>query len=310
MNRRRFITSTAVAGATLAAGCATSSLRFGGIVDTHTHFYDPGRPEGVPWPPADDPVLSRTVLPAEFESLAKPFGVIGTVVVEASPWVEDNQWLLELADQNPFLLGIVGNLKPGTPDFKTQLRRFVQNRRFCGIRVGGDTLEAALAGGAAQNDLRQLADSNLSLDLLIGPEQLPGAAQLGNAIPDLRIIVDHCANVPVGSPPPNLWIAGLSACHYAPNVSMKVSGLVEGTGRRGGQAPTDLAYYRSVLDSLWATFGEDRLIYGSNWPVCLHFASYATVLAIVEEYFTAKSERSAAKYFRRNAARVYQYIGP
>lgn len=294
------------------AGCATSApviplKPFGGIIDTHTHFYDPRRPQGVPWPPKDDAVLYRTVLPKEYRALAQPQGVVGTVVVEASPWVEDNQWVLELAEHDPFIVGVVGNLKPGEPDFAVNLKRFARNPLFRGIRVGNDSLQQAKAGSKVFEDLRRLVEYDLALDLLIPPEQLPAAAQLGRELPSLRIIVDHCANVPVGVQAPNDWVGGLSACHYADNVFMKVSGLAEGTGRRGA-APTDPAHYLSVINALWHPFGEDRLIYGSNWPVCTLFASYATVQGIVEPFFAGKSAGVAAKYFRENAAKAYKFV--
>src|SRR5262245_11965295 len=79
------------------------------IVDTHTHFYDPLRPQGVPWPGKNDAALYRTVLPADYRKLGDPTGVTGTVIVESSPWVEDNQWILNLAEHDPFVLGLVGS---------------------------------------------------------------------------------------------------------------------------------------------------------------------------------------------------------
>ena len=91
------------------------------VIDTHTHFYDPTRKEGVPWPGKADKVLYRTVLPAEYKKLAAPHGVTGTVVVEASPRVEDNQWLLDLAEDEPLIVGIVGHLSPGQRDFAANL---------------------------------------------------------------------------------------------------------------------------------------------------------------------------------------------
>lgn len=307
MNRRTFLRSSALAAGTgLAGGCISEDSGWCGIIDTHTHFYDPTRPEGVPWPDPGDDVLYRPFQPDEFIRLAEPLGVTGTVVIEASPWLGDNDWLLRLADSHPFLLGIVGNLRPGDPEFRTHVDRFARNRLFRGIRIGTGPLDECLRIGRAQDDLRHLADLNLSLDLLIPPGRLPEAARLGSIIPRLRIVVDHCANVPVGVPPPGEWTGGLAACHYTPNVSMKVSGLVEGTGRRGGNAPTDPGVYREVLDALWRPFGEDRLIFGSNWPVSLHFASYASVLRIVQEYFNAKGTRAAEKYFHKNAVRFYQ----
>lgn len=305
VNRRTFLQSAAATAVVLNTGCVATHSPTADIIDTHTHFYDPTRSGGVPWPDPQDAVLYKPFLPSQFIPLVEPLGVTGTVVVEASAWIQDNDWLLRLADEHPFVLGVVGHLNPGEPEFRSQLSRLANNRLFRGIRIGPEILTNALQAGAAQDDLRRLADLHLSLDLLIPPERLPDAARLGSALPTLRIIVDHCANVPVGSPPPGEWTGGLAACHYTPNVSMKVSGLVEGTGRRGGTASTDPVHYRTVLDSLWHPFGEDRLIYGSNWPVCLHFATYATVLRIVQDYFTAKGPRAAAHYFHQNAIRTY-----
>ncbi len=305
MNRRRFLTLASSSAPLFVAGCATSNTT-PRIIDTHTHFYDPTRPAGVPWPPKDDLVLYRTVLPAEFVALTAPLGVFGTVVVEASPWVEDNQWLLDLAADHPVILGVVGNLKPGTPEFRTHLKHLARNPKFKGIRVGNESLQAAVLPGAVQEDLRFLADLNLTLDLLISPQELPAAAALGDAVRDLRIIVDHCANVPVGSPPPNDWTGGLAACHYTPNVFMKVSGLVEGTGRRGGLAPTDPSTYHTVLESIWHPFGADRLLFGSNWPVSLHFAEYAPVLRIVTTYLATRGKAATDQVLFRNALKIYR----
>ena len=89
------------------------------IIDTHTHFYDPFRPQGVPWPEKDDEILYRRALPEDYKALAVPEGVTGTVMVECSPWVEDNQWVLDLAATDPFIVGLVGHLEPDDPDFAT-----------------------------------------------------------------------------------------------------------------------------------------------------------------------------------------------
>src|SRR4051812_41804211 len=101
-----------------------------GIVDTHTHFYDPTRPQAVPWPPPAANPLSRRVLPEHLATAAKGLQVTGTVVVEASPRVEDNQWLLDLAARQPFIVGVVGKLRPGTEDFRKHLTRFARSGRF------------------------------------------------------------------------------------------------------------------------------------------------------------------------------------
>ncbi len=308
MDRRSFLATSAVVTAGLATGCATRPPRIDpvGVIDTHTHFYDPTRPEGVPWPPKDDAVLHRPVYPAEFQQLTRRHGVTGTVVVEASPRLDDNQWILDLAEKNDFILGFVGNVKPGRPEFIAELRRFTANPIFRGIRVGVWD-KAPLTDPALVRDLRYLAEHDLSLDVLTGPDRLTDVAQLAAAVPHLRIIVDHCANVPVdGQAPPKTWLDGLQACREHRHVFMKVSGLVEGTGRNKGDAPAELTFYRPTLEAVWQAFGEQRVIYGSNWPVSARFAPYDRVFNLVAEFFHGKGAGAAENYFSKNAVRAYR----
>jgi predicted TIM-barrel fold metal-dependent hydrolase len=152
-NRREFLWAgaTGLAGTLAGAKAFTQSARAdesgkyqGPIIDTHTHFYDPTRPHGVPWPPQNDKVLYRRVLPADYKALPKPQPVTGTVVVEASPWVEDNQWILDLAAKETFIVGFVGNLAVGAEDFRPNLARFSTNQLFRGIRIGADRLRLGL----------------------------------------------------------------------------------------------------------------------------------------------------------------------
>ena len=312
--RRQFLAASALGAASLAGGCATgrsdaASSPRAGCLDTHTHFYDPTRPQGVPWPPKNDPVLYRPVFPDEFKKLAQPHGVTGTVVVEASPWLEDNQWVLDLAARDKSLLGLVGNVKPGRREFTDELKRFAANPFFRGIRVVGREVTPALFEGnpTFRRDMKLLEERDLALDVLTSADQLPSVAGLAAALPNLRIIVDHCANVRIdGQTPPAAWLDGLKACAPHRNVFMKVSGLVEGTGRADGTAPADVAFYRPTLDAIWSHFGEDRVIFGSNWPVSARFASYATVFKIVDEYFSAKGRVAREKYFAANGSRAYR----
>ncbi len=313
MDRRQFLrasgTGLAMGAASSLVGCRTNGHPSGtpkGIVDTHTHFYIPGRPQGVPWPSPDDPVLHRPFLPPEFERLAQPLGVVGPGVVEASPWIEDNDWLLNLAEDNPLILGVVGNLPVGTPGFAGQLRRLSRRDAFKGIRIGAETLSAALAAGPAADDLQRVADADLTVDLLLPPDRLKDAARLADRLPRLRLVVDHCANVPVGGTLPEAWLAGLRACRDAPNVFMKFSGLVEGTGRRDGLAPQDPATYAPVTRAVVSAFGPDSLLFGSNWPVSLLFASYETVLGIAIQALAAEAPGAMAAVFRDTAVRVYR----
>src|SRR5207248_10140745 len=104
-------------------------------IEAHTHCYDPAWPQGVPWPGKDDKVLYRKVLPGELEALAGKHGVRSTIVVEASPWVEDNQWLLDLAAREPFIAGVVGRLDPAERGFGRHFERSAKNELFRGLRV-------------------------------------------------------------------------------------------------------------------------------------------------------------------------------
>ncbi|KAB2658540.1 MAG: amidohydrolase family protein [Verrucomicrobia bacterium] len=305
-SRRSFLGS--LAGAVVAAGCTTPpNPAPAGIVDTHTHFYDPTRAEGVPWPPPGEARLYRPVLPAEYRRLAEPLGIVGTVVVEASPRESDNDWVLERMAREPFLMGLVGHLKPGRPGFAEGLDRYARNPLFRGIRTGGWEVRVAPADAAFVRDCLRLARRDLALDVLVSPAELPRVAELAEAAPDLRIVVDHCANVRVdGRRPPDDWLRGLDACAAHGNVHFKVSGLVEGTGRNDGSAPHDPAYYRDVVDAVWQRFGPRRVLYGTNWPVSALFAPLDAVHAIVQTDATRRGARAAAAFFRGNAERVYR----
>ena len=278
------------------------------IVDTHTHFYDPTRPQGVPWPSKDDALLYRPVLPKEFQRLTKPFGVTGTVIVEASSWVEDNQWLLDLATNNPFVLGVVGNLSPGTESFSKHLTRFAKNPVYRGIRVNADVVNKGLDRPELVADLKKLIDADLELDVNGGPEMLQIVDRLADQLPDLRIVINHLSNVKIdGKEPPATWQAGLKACAAHPKVFLKVSALIESARTPQRPAPSDTSFYRPILNAAWRTFGEDRLLYGSNWPVSDNAGPYKLVFQIVSEFFRDQGRNASEKFFARNAEAAYKW---
>ncbi len=276
------------------------------IIDTHTHYYDPSRPEGVPWPDPNDDVLYRSVLPDNFKALAVPEGVVGTVVVEASVWLEDNQWILDLAADEPFIVGFVGNLDIGDEAFTARLDRFAANPLYRGIRSHASKLAGATSNGAMA-PLHALAERDLQLDLLLRPEDLSVVAAVAAEAPALRIVLDHLAGVRIDGGAPNAaWLEGLRAVGERENVYMKVSALVESSDDT--PAPDDLGYYAPTLDAIWEAFGEDRVVYGSNWPVSERYAPYAKVQRIVDEYFTGKGDDARTKYFRDNSKAAYKWL--
>lgn len=281
------------------------------IIDTHVHFYDPGRSQGVPWPPKEQKVLYRTVLPREFIELVRPFGVTGAIVVEASPWVEDNQWILDLVDSEPFILGLVGNLQPAKPAFAADLDRLHRNKRFLGIRSGalwGRDPAAEMPKAEFIRDMKRLADAGLQLDTVGGPAILPRVVQLSDAVPELRIVIDHLPfDPPSEAGPRNEYQGALRELGRRPKVFAKVSNVLR---RRHDAVSDDLGGYKAALDELWELFGPDRVIYGSNWPVSNLMAPYPAVFKVVQEYFSAKGSEAAEKYFFRNAQTAYRPPSP
>jgi len=319
-HRRRFLAATVqtVTGAmvtgwasALRAAPAEPTTGAGGLtlIDTHTHFYDPARPQGVPWPPRDDKLLYRTVLPKDYRALPVPQPVTGTVVVEASPWLEDNQWVLDLAAHEPFIVGVVGNLPVGTKQFAGHLKRFTANKLFRGIRIRDRKLDGTLDEAAFVSDLNLLADHDLSLDMVGGMDIFPFADRLAKEVPNLRIIIDHLAGVVVdGKAPPAEWVQQMRALTRRSNIYCKLSGLVEGTGRSDGAAPRDVEFYRPVLDAMRTMFGPERLIYASNWPVSERFAPLATVQGIVADYFRSHGGRAEEQVFSQSAKAAYRWV--
>lgn len=304
MNRRVLLKNAALAAAAVAADAAAVSAAPTRVIDTHTHFYDPTRPQGVPWP-AKGSKLYRPVLPKDWLAVASPHGALETIVVEASAWVEDNQWILDLAAKEKSIIGLVGHLDPTEERFAEHLERFARNPVFRGLRWRGDFVKSGAISDTTMQAATLLAMHGLELDLNGPPGTMPGAAKLAAELPDLRIVINHLG---ASGDPKNLrpgWKDEARQAAARKNIFMKVSALVEQIRGEEGQAPRDTAYYLPVLDHLWECFGEDRLIYGSNWPVSDRGAPYDAVFKIVHEYFASKGRDAAEKYFWKNATAAY-----
>ncbi len=239
------------------------------------------------------------MLPAEFVKLTRSLGITGTIEVEASQWLEDNQWVLDLAAGNPIIVGTVGDLEPGKPDFRKNLARFHKNPLFRGIRLGTSLLDRSLG------DLKALAEAGLELDAIGGPPLLPHVVRLTDEVPDLRIVINHLPfDPPADKAGRDVYQAALRELGKRPQVYAKVSNVPR---RSGGRVPEEVSFYRPSLDELWETFGPDRVIYGSNWPVSARIAPYQVAFNIVREYFTAKGPEAVEKYFWKNSQAAYRW---
>jgi len=275
------------------------------IIDTHTHFYDPSRPQGVPWPGPDNELLYRTVLPEHFKALAAPEGVTGTVVVEASAWIEDNEWILDLAAADPFIKGLVGHIDPNRTEFVAELDRFAQHPLFCGIRCGSGYFNN-VEEGSFLRDLESLSKRDLQLDVLLSAAHFSALEKVATALPELRIVINHIGHVPIeGKEPDSAWAEGIARLSEHKAVYMKVSAVMEQSTVQ--PAPEGLGFYAPTLEAMWQAFGEDRLVYGSNWPVCERAGTFAASLNIVKEFFASKGADAAEKYFWKNAKAAYRW---
>lgn len=276
------------------------------IIDCHVHLWDFARPAGLGWIKKDDKTLNRSFLPKDHEAIAKANGVSGIVVVQAGQSLPDNQWNLDVTAHNKALYrGIVGNLSEviGTPAFKPLFEKLCENPRYLGYRLSGRTQHSLT--DAFFTDLRLTAQKGRTVDFLLTGYRLEEVTEVARRVPELRIIVDHLGGVKLnGSPLRADWTESFRSVARQPNVRCKVSALF---GRWEKQPATqDLAAYTEVLDLAFESFGEDRLIFGSDWPVSEQTADYATVLRLTRAFFDRKGPTVSAKLFHQNAAAFYR----
>jgi L-fuconolactonase len=307
MDRDVTITRRTLLGAGIGfmASAFGSGTRFP-VIDTHTHFYNPLRSTARP---TNGGAFPR--LPEDYRKMVEPLGIRGTIVVESSPWVGDNQWLLDLARREKIILGLVGHLEPGKPPFREQLLRFHENPIFRGIRYGdlwGWDLGRALQRPDFISDVKFLAETGLELDAVLdAPGSTPDLQQvvrLTDIVPSLRVVIDHLPFYPGEGPTRVEYQWGLRELSGRPQVWGKLSGVLHQVGNR---IPLDVNDYRSALDEMWETFGPDRLIYGSNWPVSDRLAPYDAVFRVVRDYFAARGESASEKFFAQNSKRAYRW---
>jgi L-fuconolactonase len=311
MNRRNFLALAAGASAATALPAlgreADTAIP---IIDTHIHLFDTNRPQGVPWPTKNDDILYQPALPGRYRKIAVPLGIVGAIVVEASPLPEDNQWVLDVAAQDKIIVGTVGNLEPGKPDFRQQLERFQRNPLFRGIRNGNlwdRDPSRQLSNPRFISDLRFMAQAGLTLDTANpNPALLAAIVRVTDQVPNLRVIIDHLPQmtIPEAVAARKSCEADLQELGKRPQVYVKISEVLR---RVDGTIPQALSFYRARLDELFGIFGEDRLLFGSDWPNSDHWLPFNVGLGLVGEYFNGKSRTVAEKYFWKNSVAAYRW---
>ena len=271
-------------------------------IDAHQHFWRYS-PAEYPWIGAGMERLARDHLPADLAPLAKAAGIGGTVAVQARQSPAETRWLLDLAEGDPFIAGVVGWVDLRSPAVGDELAAFAGRRKLVGVRhvVQDEPDPRFLLGEAFGRGLEQLHQHGLAYDLLLHPPQLPAATELAGRMPGQPFVLDHLAKPRVKAGELEPWRRDIEALARRPNVSCKVSGLVtEAAWRRWRRA--DFAPY---LDVVLAAFGPERLLFGSDWPVCLLAADYPDVVGIAEDFFSRLAAAEREAIFGGNAIRFY-----
>jgi L-fuconolactonase len=281
-------------------------------IDSHHHLWVPD-PRRYPWLSAPSlAALNRPFGTADLAAAAAGTGIGATVVVQAAEDVTETEELRAgpaAAGPGLVMAAVVGWLDladPGAPDRLARLLAGPGGRRLAGLRANlRDTGDPGrLAGPVPAAALRRLAGEGLALDVLAGPPGLAAVTALAAAHPDLRVILDHAGHPPLGAPAAELaaWAASVRRLARHPNVAVKFSGLLT----RAAGVRWDAADLRPVAETLLAAFGEDRVMFGSDWPVCLLSASYAEVAAAARE---ALSGADPGRVFGGNARSWYRLRG-
>ncbi len=285
------------------------------IADTHIHLYRVTRPGGVPWPAPGNKVLYRDVLPGEYKALASKYGIVSAGIVEASPLFDDNLAVLDMVKGDPFFSFLVAQLEIGSPDFLANLDRLTGDRRVVGIRAFLWTPKITLdATQLAQ--LRAIADQGMTLDLVSRGSLNPTerVSVLAKAVPDLRVILDHLMGAKGTEPSPD-WVRDVRRLSEHRNVYVKFSSFFDmfnpvATEDQGWTSPATLGAYKASFDVLMSAFGEDRLIWGSNWPVSDLGGGFGLQIELAEEYLKPFGPKVRDKIMFGNARAFYRRKPP
>ena len=273
------------------------------MIDSHQHFWQVGRFD-YPWMTSDLGVLYRDYLPAELAPILNTTGVEKTVLVQASNSIAESRWLLDLADKNSFIAGVVGWVDLMSPEIDAQLSELTTHPKFKGVRhlVESERDDDWLVQPAVLSGLRRLSTYSVSYDLLVHTRHLKYVPQVVESCPDLVLVIDHLAKPPIAKREINEWSQAFKPLASYPNIYCKLSGLV--TEANGTSWQTD--DLRPYVDVALESFGVDRLMFGSDYPVCLLAASYERVLDSFQEILKGLSAADREKIFSTNAAKFYR----
>jgi L-fuconolactonase len=271
-------------------------------IDAHQHFWLYNEQE-YGWIGPEMAGLRRDFLPANLLPLQRALGIEGTVAVQARQTVKETKWLLDLAGQHPEICGVVGWVDLCDPGVGRQLDALCADERLRGVRhvVQDEPDDGFLLRPDFQRGIGLLADLGLTYDILIYPRHLPVACEFVARFPEQWFVLDHIAKPPIAEGRVQPWAEGIRRLAEHPRVYCKVSGMVTEAVWDGWTA----ADFRPYLDVVVEAFGTERIMFGSDWPVCTVAGSYAEVLGLAYDYAAQFSAAEQAAMAGENAARFY-----
>jgi L-fuconolactonase len=270
-------------------------------IDAHQHFWKYSARE-YPWISPGTP-LERDWLPQDLERLQKPLGLGGAIAVQARQSLEETRWLLELAAENSAIRGVVGWVDLRSPGVGESLASFGLNPKFVGVRhvAQDEPDDRFLVGEAFVRGIEQLHSYGLRYDLLIFPRQLPAAMELVERFPLQPFVLDHCAKPPIAKGQLEPWARLVKKLAGHGNVYCKVSGLVTEARHEAWSVET----LRPYLEAIEEAFGRNRLMWGSDWPVCLLAAQYEAWFRTAQAWTASWTGEEQEAFFGGTAARFY-----
>jgi L-fuconolactonase len=272
-------------------------------IDAHQHFwvYSSGEYDWI-----DDSMaaLRRDFLPNHLKSELESNGFHGSVAVQARQTLEETRWLLELAESSPWILGVVGWVDLRSPDVRSQLKELARNPKLVGVRhiVQSEPDDRFLLQPDFLRGISALEEFDLAYDILIYTKHLPVAAEFMQRFPRQRFVLDHLAKPPIKRGDLDLWAQGIRRLAEFPNLFCKLSGLVTEADWQHWKLEQIVPY----LDVAFEAFGADRLMVGSDWPVCLVAASYARWIEVVNTYLRGQRPECRDRVLGGNAQRFWQ----
>lgn len=271
-------------------------------IDAHQHFwyFDPVRDS---WITDEMNAIQKDFLPKDLLPVLQQNGFDGCVAVQASQSEEETNFLLELADENSFIKGVVGWVDLQAENIADRLAYYKQFPKLKGFRhvLQGETDRALMLKPAFKRGIAALQKHNFTYDILIFRDQLKYAKELAQTFPNQKFVIDHLSKPDIKSGDIAGWEKDMRAIAAEENVYCKVSGMVTEADWRAWKQE-DFTPYLSVVTE---AFSVKRLMYGSDWPVCLVAGTYSEMFSIVKEYFSSFSAEEQAQFFGVTATQFY-----